>query len=201
MTVSTGQPTRKSGEMSDEEQTSDGAIFSAYRPSSQATLSVLSLLHSLSGNKRPPLPTRKSSLSSTVQLDVKSDASAPDPEATAEEPHEGGIQKKLLQAFLTHVFDEYVKANSLEWAVRLQEHFEPDKIVTGRKSLGVAFKEDPILVDRDMIVGQLVVSDPTIMITLILMTVGCGSRSRSIRLRNSLRCNLYRAQSIGYRQG
>lgn len=134
------------------------AVLAAYRPSNQATLAVIALLQSLSGNKRPPLPHRKSSLSSRMQLELKPDASAPDPEATAEDPHEGAIQKKLLQSFVTHVLEVYIKANILEWSARLQEHFEPKKVVTGKKSVGEAFKEDAALVDRDMVVGQLVVS-------------------------------------------
>lgn len=134
------------------------AVLAAYRPSNQATLAVIALLQSLSGNKRPPLPHRKSSLSSRVRLEHKPDTSAPDPEATAEDPHEGGIQKKLLQSFATHVLEVYIKANTLEWSARLQEHFEPKKVVTGKKSFGEAFKEDATLVDRDMVAGQLVVS-------------------------------------------
>jgi hypothetical protein len=134
------------------------AVLAAYRPSNQATLAVITLLQSLSGNKRPPLPHRKSSLSSRMQLEQKQDTSAPDPEATAEDPHEGAIQTKLLQSFVTHVLEVYIKANTLEWSARLREHFEPKKVVTGKKSFGEAFKADPALVDRDMVAGQLVVS-------------------------------------------
>jgi hypothetical protein len=136
------------------------AILASYRPSDQATLAIIAFLHSLSGNKRPPLPQRKSSLSISVQLDSKAEASAPDPEATAEEPQEGAIQEKLLQSFVTHILEVYINATGLEWTARMQEHFEPDKVVPGRKSFGEAFREDPILIDRDMIVGQLVVSSP-----------------------------------------
>src|SRR5450432_1535824 len=122
------------------------AVLSAYRPSDKATSAVIAFLHSLSGNKRPPLPHRQSSLSATQQLDVNPDASAPDPEATAEDPHEGAIQKKLLQSFVTHVFEVYINANRLEWTARLQEHFEPQKVVVGRKALKDAYKEEPVLV-------------------------------------------------------
>ncbi len=134
------------------------AILASYRPSDQATLAVIAFLHSLSGKKRPPLPQRKSSLSISVQLDPKADSSAPDPEATAEEPQEGAIQEKLLQSFVTHTLEVYINATGLEWTVRMQEHFEPDKVVPGRKGFGEAFREDPTLIDREMIVGQLVVS-------------------------------------------
>jgi hypothetical protein len=134
------------------------AILASYRPSDQATLAIIAFLHSLSGKKRPPLPQRNSSLSVLLHVDTASDASAPDPEATAEDPQEGAIQEKLLQSFVTHVLEVYIKATGLEWTVRLQEHFDPEKVVPGRKSFGEAFKEDPVLIDRDMIVGQLVVS-------------------------------------------
>jgi hypothetical protein len=134
------------------------AMLASYRPSDQATLAVIAFLHSVSGKKRPPLPQRKSSLSISLQLDSKADASAPDPEATAEEPQEGAILEKLLQSFVTHILEVYINATGLEWTARLQEHFDPDRIVPGRKSFGEAFREDPVLIDRDMIVGQLVVS-------------------------------------------
>jgi hypothetical protein len=134
------------------------AVLASYHPSDQATLAVIAFLHSLSGKKRPPLPQRKSTLSVTVQLDSQTEASAPDPEATAEEPQEGTIQEKLLQSFVTHILEIYVNATGLEWTARLQEHFDPDKVVQGRKSFGEAFRDDPVLIDRDMIVGQLVVS-------------------------------------------
>jgi hypothetical protein len=136
------------------------AILASYHPSDQATLAVIAFLHSLSGNKRPPLPQRQSSLSISVHLDPKADATAPDPEATAEEPQEGVIQEKLLQSFVTHILEVYINATGLEWTARLQEHFDPGKVVPRRKSFGEAFREDPVLIDRDMIVGQLVVSVP-----------------------------------------
>ena len=95
-----------------------------------------------------------------MQLDPQTEASAPDPEATAEEPQEGAIQEKLLQSFVTHILEIYINATGLEWTARLQEYFDPDKVVQGRKSFGEAFRDDSVLNDRDMIVGQLVVSIP-----------------------------------------
>jgi len=136
------------------------AILSTFRPSNQATPAVISFVHTISGKKRPPLPGRKSSVKIPIaQNGSHSDPSAPDPEAQEEDPHEAAIQAKLLQSFVTHILEEHVNANTLEWATRLQESFEPGKIVIGRKSLGEAFREDPVLQTRDTIVGQLVVSD------------------------------------------
>lgn len=134
------------------------SILYSYRPSDRATLAIIAFLHSLSGKKRPPLPQRKSSLSAPIKLNVEPDASAPDPEATAEDPQEGAIQEKLLQSFVTHVLEVYIKENPLQWAVRLQEHFEPQKVVTGKTSYGEAFQNEPVLIDRDTITGQLIVS-------------------------------------------
>jgi hypothetical protein len=136
------------------------AILAAFRPSNQATLAVISFVHTISGKKRPPLPGRKSSSNIPKAQNVTdSSVSAPDPEAQEEDPEEAAIQAKLLQSFVTHILEEYVNVNSLEWASRLYESFAPGKVVVGRKSLGEAYREDPVLQTRDTIVGQLVVSD------------------------------------------
>ncbi len=159
------------------------AILYSYRPSDQATLAIIAFLHSLSGKKRPPLPQRKSSLSVPIKLDVQPDASAPDPEATAEDPQEGAIQEKLLQSFVTHILEVYIKKNLLEWAARLQEHFEPHKVVTGRTSYGEAFQKEPMLVDRDTIIGQLIVSSSNRFTSINILTLaGTFSRPWLIRM-------------------
>lgn len=135
------------------------AILSSYRPSNQATYAVTAFAHALSGQKRPPLPTRKSSLS-MHNLSIgpgEKDEQAPDPEASAEDPNEEAIQNKLLQSFVTHILELYVKENSLEWSARLQEHFAPDKVVPGKRSFGEAYREDPELQEREVVVGQIVV--------------------------------------------
>jgi hypothetical protein len=133
------------------------AILSTFRPSNQATLAVISFVHTISGTKRPPLPGRKSSAKIPTTTST-SDPSAPDPEAQDEDPKEAAIQAKLLQSFVTHILEDYVNTNTLEWAARLQESFEPEKVVIGKKSLGEAYREDPALQNQDTIVGQLVVS-------------------------------------------
>ncbi|RDL32031.1 DUF1760-domain-containing protein [Venustampulla echinocandica] len=134
------------------------AALAAFRPSHQATLAVISFVHTISGKKRPSLPGRKSSINIPVIQNgsSESDPSAPDPEAQDEDPREAGIQTKLLQSFVTHILEDYVKANPLEWSARLLELFAPEKVVAGRRSLGEAFRDDPTLQSRDIIVGQLV---------------------------------------------
>jgi len=135
------------------------SILAAFRPSNQATLAVISFVHTISGKKRPPLPGRQSSLSLKTLNGSQSDPSAPDPEAHEDaDPQEGAIQTKLLQSFVTHILQDYANTNSLEWAARLQESFDPTKVVTGKRSLGESYREDPALQERDTMVGQLVVS-------------------------------------------
>ena len=144
------------------------AILSAFRPSNQATLAVISFVHTISGKKRPPLPGRKSSLKvPAIATETQAGISAPDPEAQEEDPKEAAIQARLLQSFVTHILEEYVNANSLEWAARLQEAFEPSRVVAGRKSLGESYREDPSLQTRDTIAGQLVVSILPIFVDLL----------------------------------
>jgi hypothetical protein len=143
------------------------SILAAFRPSNQATLAVISFVHTISGKKRPPLPGRQSSLSIKTLNGSQSEMSAPDPEAHEDaDPQEGAIQTKLLQSFVTHILQDYANTNSLEWAARLQESFAPTKVVTGKRSLGKSFREDPALQERDTIVGQLVVSKALVYIII-----------------------------------
>lgn len=153
------------------------AILRAFRPSSQATLSVHQFVHTLSGKKRPSLPTRPSSnaIQVTSAIGDPSKASAPDPEAQDEEPQEAAIQKRLLQSFLTHILEDYVNGNPIEWSSRLLEAFDPKRVVPGN-SLVEAFKEESTLQTRDTVVGQLVVGD--------------------IPIQSRLYINLYRASPV-----
>lgn len=135
------------------------AILSSFRPSNEATSAIIAFVHTISGKKRPSLPGRKSSLNIPVASNNSLSApTAPDPEAQEEDAEEAAIQAKLLQSFVTHVLEEYVNSNSLEWAARLQESFAPEKVVPSRMSLGEAYKVEPELLTRTAIVGQLVVS-------------------------------------------
>lgn len=130
----------------------------------EANLAILLFMHSVSGEKRPALPIRKSSIVVPSPLlnpeGNSAEQSAPDPEGEAEDPKEAAIQKKLLQAFLTHVLEEYIGSNWMAWAARIYEVYQPGKIVPAgvRQSIGARYKEDPIFQQRDSTVGQLVVS-------------------------------------------
>lgn len=136
-------------------------VYNAYRPSQEMTAAVANLVHNLSGRRRPPLPTRKSSVN-VANPDQDGDASknAPDPEADRDEredPTEGELQEKLLLSFTTCILELYVNGNDLAWAARLLEFYNPDRIVPGRKTLMAAFREEKELLARDAMVGKLVV--------------------------------------------
>lgn len=160
------------------------SILAAYRPTNSATLSVISFVHTISGRKRPSLPSRNPTLN-LPHYHQENKIFAPDPEAQDTEPEEEELQEKLLQSFITHIIEEYVNKNSLEWAARLQETLYPEKVVEGR-SIGKAFREDPILQARDSIVGQLVVSliDFFTLYYCYFYAIGSfpRSRSRTVRL-------------------
>lgn len=135
------------------------AILSAYRPNPQSTFAVLAFTKELSGEKRPALPTRKSSLSmhNLSLSETKKGEKAPDPEAAAEDPKEAAIQGKLLQSFLTHILELYAKEYLLEWSPRLLEHYRPEKVVKHHgKSRREAYESEPVLQEYETILGQIV---------------------------------------------
>ncbi|TQV91428.1 hypothetical protein V2A60_008925 [Cordyceps javanica] len=130
--------------------------------SPEATAAVIALVRSLSGQKRPPLPTRKSSTviaqTSSFQAGDAS-RSAPDPEASeggGQDAGESALVQRLLQAFVTCVLESFVNANALEWPARLLEFTYPEKIVSGRMTQMQAFKDVDDLQARDGLIGQLV---------------------------------------------
>lgn len=89
-------------------------------------------------------------------------ASVPDPEAEEQvAPSEGAIQQKLLQSFVTCVLEAYVNANDVTWAARLIEFYYPKRVVPGRPTELLDFREDPDKIARDATVSQLVVCSPS----------------------------------------
>ncbi|KAK4106041.1 DUF1760-domain-containing protein [Parathielavia hyrcaniae] len=135
-------------------------VLSAYRPSPERTASVINLLHSLSGQRRPSLPTRRSTVR-VANPDEEGDASrnAADPEAgpdEREEPAESGLQQRLLLSFATCILEAYANGNEMAWAARLLEFYNPEKMVPGRRTLMAAYREEQDLSERDAIVGKLV---------------------------------------------
>ncbi|KAK4232037.1 YAP-binding/ALF4/Glomulin [Podospora fimiseda] len=135
-------------------------VYSAYRPNQELTAAIINLVHSLSGERRPPLPSRKSSIN-VANLGVEGNASknAPDPEADREDredPTESELQQKLLLSFATCILEAYVNGTNMAWAPRLLEFFSPERILPGKKTFMGAFREDQKLLARDAIVGKLV---------------------------------------------
>lgn len=132
-------------------------VFEAYQPTPEMTASVINLVYSLSGKKRPPLPNRKSSIN-VLNPDQDGDLSrnAPDPEAEQEDPQEDAMQRKLLQSFVTCILQRYVNAHDMLWSPRLLEVYHPEKTVPGKKTITEAFRENGEPQKRDAVVGQLV---------------------------------------------
>ncbi|KAL1836554.1 hypothetical protein VTK73DRAFT_5022 [Phialemonium thermophilum] len=127
------------------------------------TAAVVELVASLSGRRRPPLPTRKSSVNVTSpDKDGDTSRNLPDPEADkdAEEaptdPDEDEMQRRLLLSFVSCVLERYVNENDVAWAPRLLEYYNPTRLVPGRRSMLQAFREDKELLVRDAVVGNLV---------------------------------------------
>ncbi|PMB73380.1 hypothetical protein BM221_000801 [Beauveria bassiana] len=140
-------------------------VYHSYDASQpEATAAVIALVRSLSGQKRPPLPTRKSSIAVAPPprtLSFETDdarRSAPDPEGSegSSEAGEPARVRRLLQVFATGALEAFVDANALEWPARLLEYTYPERIVVGRVTQMQAFKDVDELQARDSLIGQLV---------------------------------------------
>ncbi|KAI9671509.1 MAG: hypothetical protein M1817_003561 [Caeruleum heppii] len=119
----------------------------------ELTSGVSRFVKSISGKKRPHLPPRRSTQEASLPKDPEA---APDPEASgAPSSGELALQKRLLQAFVTHLVEDAVQSHPLEWSVRFDEKFRPEKIVRGRPSVNDTFAKDSVLHARDSIIGQL----------------------------------------------
>lgn len=127
----------------------------------EVTHSAVHLTKSLSGQKRPLLPPRRST--HQVQESMKV---APDPEADEEavSKDELAIGRRLLQSFVTYVLEDYLlslssddDAPGLAWAARFHEKAHPEKTVSGRPTFGQLFRDKPQLQARESVVGELVV--------------------------------------------
>ena len=161
--------------------TSLQALLPAYAKISaeeQATETVILFIKALSGTSRPKLPPRASSTSVSSQKN-ENPQSAPDPEGN-DGPvglEEENLQKRLLQAFLTFVFEAYMTALPLiedvpgmAWCSRIQEYRKPDSIIPGRRTFTELFDSGQgYLHNRDAIVGQftVIIIHPSLYINLL----------------------------------
>ncbi|USP78419.1 hypothetical protein yc1106_05693 [Curvularia clavata] len=128
------------------------------------TLSAVKFVKTLSGTKRPHLPSRRSSGN---LLRTNTNQSEPDPEAQSDAPssEETALVNRLLQSFLTHVLEDYVLSlksdddvPGLSWASRLMESYEPQRIPNKPKYQKYAdrFANEEDLTSRAAILGQIV---------------------------------------------
>lgn len=144
--------------------TSLQAVLEAYSSmvTDETTLAFLEFLREVSPSKRPAAPPRTSSQSTVLQI---SQPSAPDPEAESTSPSPGRDSETILvNRFLQFGLVELLKAYRLDfaspfdpglaYAVRMQEHFLPDKKVPGL-SLTESFANDEKLKERDLIMGKI----------------------------------------------
>lgn len=145
--------------------TSLQAVLSSYDEAGpyagELTPAVTKFIKTISGTKRPHLPPRTSSFSlASPNITVP----APDPEASHESasPEEDHMQNKLLQSFITHIFEDYLGSFStfdevpaLAWAGRVHEKLHPERNIPNKKTLADRFNKDEPLVARTGIVGQL----------------------------------------------
>ncbi|KAF2851702.1 DUF1760-domain-containing protein [Plenodomus tracheiphilus IPT5] len=148
--------------------TSLQAVLVAYNRANthieELTVSAIKFVKTLSGTKRPHLPSRRSSGN---LLRTITNQSEQDPEAQSEAPStdETELVNRLLQSFLTHVLEDYVLSLSsdddvpgLSWASRLMEKYEPQRIPNkpNYQTYADRFAKDEDLTSRSAILGQIV---------------------------------------------
>lgn len=159
--------------------TSLPAALGAYRQipiSAATTTAFLTMLETLSGKTRPPLPPRAGSAAVTTRTSggqtqgvTPAPAPLPDPEAKAEEEETGGkvpsgeekaIIFRLLNAVMLEVLDEYLSSltasehPSMSWTARLRETFEPQRVLSGRSTETQLWQETEDLKQRDALLAR-----------------------------------------------
>jgi hypothetical protein len=132
----------------------------------ELTLAAIKLVKTLSGTKRPHLPSRRSS--GNLLQRTNTNQSQPDLETEkGETPIDGEtiVVNRLLQSFITHVLEDYVLSLTsdddvpgLSWASRLMEKYEPQRIPNkpNYQKYADRFAEDEDLMSRTAILGQAV---------------------------------------------
>lgn len=131
----------------------------------ELTLAAIKLVKTLSGTKRPHLPSRRSS--GNLLSRTNTNEAQTDPEAQDEAPSvdETTLVNRLLQSFLTHILEDYVLSLTsdddvpgMSWASRLMEKYEPRRIPNkpNYQKYADRFAEDEDLRSRTAILGQVV---------------------------------------------
>lgn len=131
----------------------------------ELTLAAIKLVKTLSGTKRPHLPSRRSS--GNLLSRTNTNEAQADPEAQSEAPNvdETTLVNRLLQSFMTHILEDYILSLTsdddvpgLSWASRLMEKYEPQRIPNkpNYQKYADRFAEDEDLRSRTAILGQVV---------------------------------------------
>lgn len=147
--------------------TSLQAVLASYQEATsytdELTVAILRFIKTVSGTKRPHLPSRSSSSQLLTQSSIKT---APDPEAETQSEGPTSQEKSLLnrlhQSFLTHVFEEYMLSfpsiddlPALAWSGRLLETLHPERNIPGKPTIAERFASDDSFQSRRDIVGDI----------------------------------------------
>lgn len=127
--------------------------------------SIVKLTKAVSGTARPALPARKSSgmLGSSAMATAQNAADPEGPDVVEYSEEEQALQLKLLQAFITHVLEEYMlsfapydEVPGMAWCSRIMEKVHPERTVPGNTTMADRFATEKRLNRRTDAVGQLV---------------------------------------------
>lgn len=142
------------------------SFSSAVSHHEEMILATVQTVKSIGGIRRPALPSRKSSGMLATAGGTKSSTSAKDPEAdsaVSADPEEVATQTRLLQSFITHIFDEYTlnlpsydDIPGMAWSSRTMETLHPERIVPHTVTLTSRFSHEVKLNRRIDALGQLV---------------------------------------------
>ncbi|CZT23679.1 uncharacterized protein RCC_09393 [Ramularia collo-cygni] len=126
---------------------------------------IVRAVRAVSGVQRPALPSRKSS-AMLGSVPKTTDSPAADPEGTAGlevSAEEKALEKKLLQAFIAHVLEEYMlnlsshdEVPGMAWCSRIMEKVHPERNIPASKTFASRFAEEESLHRRIDAIGQLV---------------------------------------------
>jgi hypothetical protein len=133
----------------------------------ELALAAIKLVKTLSGTKRPHLPSRRSSGNLLHRTNTNQSQPEVDKEETGDAPIDGEttVVNRLLQSFITHVLEDYVLSLTsdddvpgLSWASRLMEKYEPQRIPNkpNYQKYADRFAKDEDLMSRTAILGQAV---------------------------------------------
>ena len=125
---------------------------------------IVKTLKAVTGIQRPTLPTRSSSGMLKSSAMASNEALRPDPEGTTVDTsaEEKAMQTKLLQSFITHIFEEYMlnfppydDVPGMAWCSRIVEKLQPERVVPGSKTFADRFANEERLQRRIDALGQL----------------------------------------------